>query len=477
MKKIDTKAKSLILGLLLFICGFIVCITLLFDSNSPTHYIFLPFMPLVFAVCCILFSDILCYVPQNLGVTILLVLLFIRTVLTPFVMFMGSYKSVVYLNVESNTTPAIFLIIWETISVFLAVFLYLKKKGTKTGETKLVEDISNHKSLKKYFIFVLIAFSVLLVCDIIAPEMMSSYRNIFDIGNEHFTSFEDSDIVKKYGTTFLKKFAIVLGRYIARALILLIPACIIVFLSYKKKPIYKLLGFCVCFAPMFFIAGGIARSLIYIVCLLLLYTNCSNVGMPSFKQLLPLGLGGVFVIWWWLFRDDPGSVWSFMSARLNAYFSGVNIVSGGFNLPSALEYRIRYFLNDFTGTIPFGGTIFGISYAPVQSFFNLANGTSGQIPPAISMGNYYLGPIFAPIYSVVFALLAVNSGIQLRNNKNMHPMKYIRLLVSVFQFSMGVVMYNIEITMTAVFSLILPMYIIERLSYKKPSRSNINNDT
>lgn len=467
MQIIENKTKSLLLGLFFFMCGFIVCLMLLLDPNIPMHYVFLPIMPLSFGFCCMLFYEVFCYIPKNLGVTILFGLLFVRNVFTPFAMFLGEYEGVIYLNIEKNTTPAIFLIVWETVTVFCSVYLYLIKQKRKCSAVDENRKNLSLKVLKKHFILIVIAASVLVVCDIIAPEMMDSYRTIFDIGNDHFANFEDTEIVRIYGTTFIKKLAIVLGRYIARALILIFPAWIIVFSSYKNKITYKIIGFCACFVPFFYIAGGIARSLIYFVCLLLLHNYCIKNDTSSYKQMIPLLIGVITVGYWWMFNNDSSDVWRMMSGRLNAYFSGVNIVSGGFNLPTKIEYSVRYFINDFTSTIPFGSTIFGISHETVQSFFNSANYTSGQIPPTISMGNYYFGPILAPVYSVIFAILAVNYGNQLHNNKNMHPMKYIRLLISVFQFSMGIVMYNIEITMTAVFSLILPMYLIEKLSDKK----------
>lgn len=465
MHRIEIKSKSILLGTFFFIAAVIVSLIIALDRAIPTYYAFLPVMPLIFGFCCILFSDVFSYVPQNLGVTIILGLFFVRNIITPLVMFLGNYTGVIYLNIENNTTPAIFLVSLETVAVFCAMSLRLKKIAKKCCVADETGKELSFKSLKKYFLVIMIVLFVLIVCDIIAPEMMDSYRTIFDIGEEHFANFEDSDIVRIYGTTFVKKLAIVLGRYIARALILIFPALIIAFTFYKNNLLYKLLGFFVCFVPLFYIAGGIARSLIYMICLFLLYNHCTaKTSRLSNKQLLPIVIGVIVAGFWWLYDYNSGELWSMLSGTLNAYFSGVNIVSGGFNLPNNMEYSMRYFINDFTSTIPFGGTIFGISYETVQSFFNSANYTFGQIPPTISMGNYYFGPALAPIYSIIFAILAVDSGNQLSNNRNMHPMKYIRLCFSVFQFSMGIVMYNIEITMIAVFSLILPMILIEKLS-------------
>ena len=177
----------------------------------------------------------------------------------------------------------------------------------------------------------------------------------------------------------------------------------------------------------------------------------------------------LILVWWLVFNVKTSlSFYETMSGRLSAYFSGVNIVSGVFNLPYELDYRIKYFLYDFMTTIPFGHTIFGISDPTIQEFFNSYNYSQGQIPTTIGMGYYYFGNIFAPAYSMIFAYLAYRSFYLLEMGKVYSPFQYIRLLYSIFVFSMGIVMYNIEITMILVFSVLIPMYILERLAYDSP---------
>lgn len=469
MYLIKRNSNSIFMGILLCFVGLCVSLIITFDINKPEYYTLLPLLPLCFGVCCILFCSIFNYFTRNLGVTILIGLLFVRNVLTPFIMFLGNYADVIYINVDTNTTPAILLICWENMVVFCGIYLRL----TKNKKNIIQEEnrsAPSTKCIKRYGILIGIAIFILIVCDLIAPQLMDSYRTIFDITDEYFLLFEDSDIVKLYGTTFVKKLAIVLGRYLARALILIVPAWIIIFLLHKNKSknniLLRLMCFCACFVPFFFISGDIARSLIYVICLFMLYNHCNKTDITSGKTIIPLIFGVIVVISWWLFNKSIDDIWGMFSSTLNAYFSGVNIVSGGFNLPFEIGYSVRYFINDFTSTIPFGGTIFKISYETVSSFFNSVNGTTGQIPPTISMGNYYFGPILAPVYSVIFAILAIDSGEKLLYAKSMHPMKYIRLLYTIFCFSMGIIMYNIEITMTSVFSLILPLFLMEKISYE-----------
>ena len=119
-------------------------------------------------------------------------------------------------------------------------------------------------------------------------------------------------------------------------------------------------------------------------------------------------------------------------------------------------------LYDFTETFPYGNTIFHISHETVHTFFNKYNSTFGQIPTTIGMGYYYFGFLLSPIYSVCFTLIALKAGYRIKNEDNLLPK--VRLILTSFYFSMGIVMYNIEITMTNFFCIILPLIILEKIN-------------
>ena len=45
-----------------------------------------------------------------------------------------------------------------------------------------------------------------------------------------------------------------------------------------------------------------------------------------------------------------------------------------------------------------------------------------------------------------------------------------RYLFLVITFSMGIIMYNIQITFSKIFAIALPMYLIERIAYGSPGK-------
>ncbi len=445
----------------------IVSILVIADPNKPVGYDFFFLLPLSFSLLSLLFQKLFLYIKNNLAVAIFLILFFCRLVISPLFMYIGNYSVTIQLNISENTTPAVFLVVYETTALFC--FLLLKVNENRKNIQKVTDNDTKKINISGTYLCILFSLFLLLVlCARIVPEIVTSYRTIFQIGDEFFTNYEDSQVVDKYAVDFISKLAIVTGHYLMRALLLIIPASIIVLLSRKKRSfISKTFAFVLCFIPLFFIGGAIARSLIYTICLFFLYSNIFENNRSRNNSVLILSFGGTIVILWWLFKAPQDDLLASFSRRFSAYFSGVNVVSGVFNLPQDYSFKLRYFIYDFATTIPYGHTIFRISDITIQPFFNACNNSFGQIPPTIGMGYYYFGPLLAPIYSLVFAKISFDSALYVGKDVCKNPFRQIRLLLMTFIFAMGVVMYNIEITMIYFFSLILPLYLIEKIAYPK----------
>lgn len=452
-----------------FIISIIVSFLLVIDGNKPEYYSLLFLLPLIFGVMSIVCKRIYIEIPSNLGITILVVLLFARLVISPLFMFLGNYEGTITLGIEYNTPLAIFLVLYETFAIFLLLYF---QSGNKKDDAIKEKLEYNNGEIKRYLIVVAALCFIALICYIITPELGLTYRTLEGMTNKDFTTLEDAYIVDTYGTTFIKKLSLVTGQYLVRGLSVIVPAVLIGRLSKNKCKRNRIISLLCCLIPLLFIGGAIARSLIYVVCLYLFY-NFVFFGKLNVKTIIfVLGLAGIGVILWWIIRGEDEDLFAQFSRRFSAYFSGVNVVSGVGNLPNSYEFKARYFLYDFIGSVPYGGTLFNISSERIQSFFNAYNQSQGQIPPTIAMSYYYFGLVLSPVYSLFFALIVVKAGKKLKKNIYGSRMKYIRLLLTVFYFSMGIVMYNIEIIMTNFFSVLLPMIIIESISYKKLEKEN-----
>ena len=472
MLKYDLKGYRIFVFLFIVFLSFSTALLLIGDLSKPNYYSFLFVLPLTFAVLSVVFAKLYEEIMRNLGITVLLILLFVRMVISPLFMLLGSYAGTIEHNVSSNTLMAIFLVSYEALCLFL--FLFVKIQNIKASKKKYIveEYVIRPRITRSYKWILAVAVVALVVCIFVAPGIMDTYRSITQIGDKDFTSHEDAYVVTKYATSFTLKFALVTGQYLFRALIVIVPSFLIIHLAKKNTRARTLFGLLFCCIPFFFISGTVAKTLIYSICLFMLHNYMFHNGYLSKNSIYIVALGGIAVIAWWLFRSNGRNlnVMEQFSRRFSSYFSGVNVVSGAFNLPNELEYKIRYFFNDFMRSIPYGTTIFGLDFDPVASFFNEYNFSSGQIPPTIGMGCYYFGPLLAPIYSLVFANIACDAGEFLKRKQFGNPIRCLRLMLTVFYFSMGVVMYNIDIALTTFFTLLFPMYIMEKIGYEKGAK-------
>ena len=455
--------------------------SILLTPSIPRNYALLFCLPLIFGVVTFVFYEIYDLVPYNLGVTLIISLLFVRNVIAPILLVKGDFSSSINVDMNSDCVNySIILLIYEMVCVFFTIW-YLKR-NTLTSTTSINDSkklLIDRKTEKKFIILVLIALAALFACYYVSPQYMLNYRTVFEMTSENAANYEDYMINRKYGTTTAKLLALVIGNYIMRVIILVVPAVIIIVLRSRSKghisPLVKTITLVACLMPMFFIGGAIARSLIYCVCLFMLRDKLFYSDKATKRTVLFLMLGMIVVLAWWAFRDKSSgtgnsNIWAKYSGRVNAYFSGVNIVSGVFNLPESFDYRIKYCIGDVLSSIPFGNTIFSLDGTTSQEFFNSYNSSFGQIPPTIGMSYYYFGFLLAPIYSIIFAVLSFKYGEKFRRQNVHSAVEYIRCLYSIFVFSMGIVMYNIEITLTNAFCILLPMYFMELLSIKEGSR-------
>lgn len=459
--------------LLLYVFSFlsVLCFILLItDNNRPICYDALCVLPLSFLIFSWSFYKIYLMIPSNMGISLVVTLFFVRDVLSPLAMYMGNYTSTISVGINENTINAIFLIVYENLIVFACLYMCVVNKTDST-----IYELPSYKIITKrgkriYIILVMTMLIALIICIHYTPQLLITYRSILEINDQHFANMEDGFIVKKYGTSFSLKLSLVIGNYIMRIALLIVPATLIVLIhDFKNNRVTKYLTLIICFLPFLYIGGAIGRSLIYTICLILLRDSLFNPKSINKHIVLVAALGFITIIIYWTTRNlENGFDYAGMSKRFSSYFSSVNIVSGVFNLPRNIEYRLRYFIFDFITTLPFGNTIFGTAgETTVQPFFNMYNDSQGQIPPTIAMGYYYFGSLLAPVYSVIFSLIAFRAGEKIRCKNFDNPFQFTRLMYTIFTFSMGIIMYNIEITMTNTLCILLPMVIMERCAYER----------
>lgn len=462
---ITLKKWQMLILISMILISFSVSIILLVHMDKPEHYNLLFVLPLIFALYLLIYSNLFKQFFNNIGITMIIGLMFVRLVISPFFTILGGYNEKLIFNTHLNTSISIILVAYETVAI-LTTFFILAKKHPDTANKNYVGNYSffvNRKYIGVLFLLVIVQIAIFIY----TPGLLEGYRSIFGINDSAFTHLEQTHIIKKYGTNFGTKLSLVTGQYLMKVLRLLLPNVIIIFVNRNKRNKYrKALSYLVLLSQLFFVDGAIARSIIYILISFLLISY-----IYPYKRINKIGrifiISSIGVVFYWLFRSSlmGGEINQYFSAVFNSYFSGVNIVSGSLNLPRDLGIRLQYFLYDFLKAIPYGNTIFALSETDSQIFFNLVNGTTGQIPTTIGSGYYYFGFVLSPIYSIIFAVMAYKTG--QKANQASSLISKLRYLFLTITFSMGIIMYNIPITLTNLFSVGVPMYIIEKLAYGK----------
>lgn len=180
-----------------FIAFAAVFVTLL--TYRPAEYNFIWLLPLLFFIMSAICKDIYKKVPSNLAVSIILALLFCRVVVSPLLKsLVNDFSGDIFLNAKINTSKAILLIGYETIAIF--VFLYFKVNSDKSKADVVGKNPRNTKlGVKRYVRLVLVVLAALIVCIIIAPELLNMYRTVFDINDSKFTHYEDAYIIENTG--------------------------------------------------------------------------------------------------------------------------------------------------------------------------------------------------------------------------------------------------------------------------------------
>lgn len=111
----------------MILIAFSVSAILLTDIDKPDHYNLLFVLPLIFASSLLIYAKLFKSFLDNIGITMILGLMFVRLVISPFFMLLGGYNDKITLNVQFNTSVSIILVAYETIAIMTTLCILVKK--------------------------------------------------------------------------------------------------------------------------------------------------------------------------------------------------------------------------------------------------------------------------------------------------------------------------------------------------------------
>lgn len=460
--KINFKISSLYYFVVLIVSFIVFLIILAYNSCEDYSLLFL--LPLTFFICSILFHNIYLLIPKHFGITLLLLLEFFRTCILSLVFMKSDFVSKFYGIADIYGNKAILLTTYETIAIFLTIYICVYfNHDYCDNKYKKNEYVYNEKRIKTIILFLLLIFIGTII---LAPSCLLMYKNPISIIDVNFTSLEGEtySVVSQYGTSFITKLAMVIHVYLMKILRFMIPLHFII-RTFQTDVYNRKYNLCIFFSFLSFliIDGSIARSFVY--CLVFMYTsaliykkyNKIYLYITAFSSIIFL----YFLLRMFLINSYENN-WMYFSTILNAYFSGIPNTAGNIVLTLSFPEIFTYFLCDYLQAIPFGNTIFGIGDISFQNYYNSFNGTYGQIPTTIGTGYNYFGALLSPLYSITFTYLTYCFGCKAIKSK------YI-LETGIYSFAtiscaMGVVMYYIQIAISSLVTVVIPIWFICRIS-------------
>ena len=373
----------------------ILCIE---DQYAPYGYEMLFMLPLSFLCSIFLFffgmlknkSPL-----ENIPCVLLVLLTFIRNVLTPIVMVKDSYVSSLGIANSDGASLAIWLVTYETIILFLFVYIAEKYRFKQKGVGLLLKcrlPIGNSNTV--LFRNAVIFFSSIAVISLLlVPSLRNSFYTIFTSG---FTApFQDNYLSR--GDILTR--ALETGGNMAIAAVRYILPCILFYkLANKGEKLGNLIvSIAVVLAQCLFMNDSNAYILMLIFSQMFFILEL----YPKYRKGMIGGIAIVlisFSLMMYFNRFALDHYSKSLSLWLQSYFPGIANTAGIVNLSP--QQNILQIFEDIWVAIPFKAFL-GYSGAAtsVAQKWIIVNNCKGQILSTIGQSFYYFGFFLSPLIS------------------------------------------------------------------------------
>ncbi len=455
-------------NIVLTMASFFAALLIFAVYDGTEGYALLPLIPLSFFFMTLFARRMLSNcIPENFGVMIFVLLLFVRSSLLPLFFALGDYSHVFRVSFVDYMPQAILLSVYEIVMVFFVMIIC--DNGAKKKEQKLIKrekKTSYNLHAMRFWVFGLLL--IFIMSFVLVPECKHFYLSIFNITDQEFTGNEMSSVIDQYGTSFLKKFILVLHNYLTKIIRFILPMHL-VFEIHKKNQRSSgyWLSMILSAVNVFIIDGTIARGLVYAFALMLLtceiYGRQKNIYKVSVLALATVvayfAIRAIFV------PRAEQNIWEYLSSYIGSYFSSVANTAANIRIELTNQEIVQFLSYDILESIPFGNTLFNLESISYQKLFNDVNRSAGQIPTTLGAGYTYFGAVFAPIISMIFAKLSYSSGLVVKHSKSVFK-KGIYLILAIYS-AMAVTMYYHKIVLVVIIGALIPMLVINKLVERK----------
>lgn len=461
------------LNIVLIIFALITSICIGFDGSRPEYYKNLWLIPFSHMLCALFLLNSYKKLQNNLAYSIITTCYFIRNVFVLFVMYYFSYNHIFTYQSIPIINHAIFLMIYETVCVYLFM-LYLSKKTNSEFSNftcalfkKNITIKLNEYRIKTFTLFIISCLFLIIVIYITIPNIKDTITNLFADNASILVGLTEDDI--KDNTILYTLFSIFL-----KMLKLFIPTIIVLFI--RKYFIWiniylkLLLSFIIVVVLELMIMSPVAlASIINIAILSVLLLKLYE----RQRKLILLFMGGGLVALATVFffgKTDNSVPSTVISMMFQAYFPNIQNWAAGLMLNK--DANLEYFLGDLYACIPFRDTLFGFNLqVKTIDLYKEQIGFGGQIIPCGAQYYLHLGYLF-PIIPMLLVYIAFffNSF----RNSNTDIFKYVVLTSIVIYAAITPILYNLSIFLLHFLSVLFPMLLIVRYKSIKSLKSILN---
>lgn len=434
-----TKRKKLNSGVLIIFFGMTSLFSLIYilmDTNKPSYYSYLWILPLAYLIVTLIFLSrwSATYLKTITG-TIIIIIYYIRLVVTPFIMALGQYSSIIDEEVyRSRANSAIVLMAYEVFLVFLFLTSFIQKMNRIYGKTNIKNDdlLLEYKNRPSRALWVIVGLMVLFIVYLIQSDptiWKANFLLLIDV-NQTYYAFSNADT----GIGTLSMYVELMNSVFKLIQVILPPMLLYIV---ARRNIDRRVKYFIAFILFSFVVVIATEDRIDAIFagIALLFTIRDVFGTKfrhKFSILLVIigatALFGLAIKSGVASNEGNGSGLKGLSSMFVAYFSGIPTVAVGMNMADALPgLNFLHVFPDAVSKIPYFTYIIsmftGVNIVNSNQLMNnyihevLGRGYA-QIMPSIALGYEYVGFFFAPVLVIIFIKLALYFERQIKVQKN-----------------------------------------------------------
>lgn len=424
----------------------------LFLENTETVYKNIWILPMIYGILTIISLNM--YQKNILKIQYLIPLayLFIRHVVSPFFMEITQYISYFNHIDRSDVNKGIILMSIETIFIFGSL-IFISRRAPKISENSARLNISRYGIMP----ILLATMGLLITISFTAfPAFLDRFKSIYNF-NRTGVFIDNTDFFGFERIIFTLTFFIFPWFRFLTTIYLFFRFST----AFNNKKIGLLLSVALIAVNGFFMEGANGLFLIYNIVFLLSLIRI----YPNYSKKIFAIAGFISVIFLFSIIIQKTANYNTsnsiddVSLLLQSYMPGVPNFAGIFN--TRIFTKAEFFKGDILSMIPFNNYLFGTNHIRLVIPYTVQNNALSQILPFSGQNFIYFG-VFFPFLTIATILIGVNTLNKAYKTNDL--ILFSTLCLSGLFFIMAPGFYNITILGERFFSIILPSYLIAKIS-------------